>query len=99
MNTDSFTNKVNEILVAARGLAETQGHALIYPLHVLQALLDDKDGVFTHAVSAAASALGRDDGVSALRTSLAKGLQKIPSQQPPPDEIVASSGKNKAGIR
>lgn len=98
MNTDTFTNKVNEVLVAARGLAGSQGHALIYPLHVLQALLDDREGIFTSAVSAAASSLGRDDGVSALRTAMAKGLHKIPTQEPPPDEIVASSGKRKGHL-
>ena len=89
MNPDQFTHKTNEILTAARELAENNGHAQITPVHAALALLDDQEGLFQQALSCAAS--DPESAVRSFKRSLNRLLSKVPSQSPPPDEISASS--------
>ncbi|CAI5929116.1 unnamed protein product [Closterium sp. NIES-64] len=107
MDPNSFTHKTNEILVAARELAESNGHAEITPAHVALALLQDEDGVFRHAVAHSSvinynatapghSPRGDGDTIQAFQRAIKRLLQKIPSQQPPPDEIHANPSLVKA---
>eukprot|EP00850_Spirogloea_muscicola_P008333 SM000044S15980 [mRNA] locus=s44:380715:385844:- [translate_table: standard] len=93
MNPDSFTNKTNEALQAAHGLAEQSGHAQITPLHIAKVLLEDQDGIFRQKVSAAG---GGPEALPSLESAILQKLQKVPSQDPPPDQVTASSALLKA---
>ncbi|GJP29195.1 hypothetical protein CLOM_g19137 [Closterium sp. NIES-68] len=101
MDPNTFTHKTNEILVEARELAESNGHPEITPAHVALALLQDENGVFRHAVAHSSvinynastpghSPRGDGDTIQAFQRAIKRLLQKIPSQQPPPDEIHAN---------
>ena len=47
MNHDKITIKAEEALASAQQLAMAKGHTIITPLHLLHALLADKQGVAT----------------------------------------------------
>ena len=47
MKYDKFTIKVQEALMSAKSLAQTNDHQQIHPVHILLALLDQKDGIAT----------------------------------------------------
>jgi ATP-dependent Clp protease ATP-binding subunit ClpB len=51
MDLKRYTNKAQEALVAAQGLAVEAGHSQIDPLHILMALLRQSDGVVPEVVS------------------------------------------------
>ena len=42
---DKLTVKAQEALQSAQQLAESQGNAQLVPLHLLKALLDEKEGI------------------------------------------------------
>ena len=90
MNPDNFTHKSNECLVAARDQAESNGHVQVSPVHVTLALLSDLEGVFRHAI-AAASGEGSHNVLTSVEKSLHAFLQKIPTQDPAPDNISANA--------
>ena len=47
MKFDKFTIKVQEAIMAARSLAQERNHQQIEPVHLLIALIDQKDGITT----------------------------------------------------
>lgn len=47
MKYDKITIKAEEALASAQQLAMAKGHTIITPLHLLHALLADKQGVAT----------------------------------------------------
>ena len=53
MNFDQFTEKSQEILQAAQAIALRHNHQSFLPVHVLRALLDDKDGLAERLIVAA----------------------------------------------
>ena len=51
MDLNKYTNKAQDILVQAQGLAADRDHNMIEPAHLLHALLEQKDGVAPQIVS------------------------------------------------
>ncbi|CAI5981145.1 unnamed protein product [Closterium sp. NIES-64] len=104
MNPESFTHKTNEVLFSAKQLAESNGHPEITPAHLALTLLEDSDSIFRHAVSSAGvnnysaggGGGGGDDTAQSLQRAFKRLLQKIPSQEPAPDEIHANHALVKA---
>ena len=47
MNIEKFTNKSREVLMNAQHTAESADHTELRPLHLLSALLEDRDGLFS----------------------------------------------------
>ncbi|TQD99992.1 hypothetical protein C1H46_014371 [Malus baccata] len=88
MNPDKFTHKTNETIAGAHVLAMDAGHAQFTPLHLATALVSDPSGIFTQAI---ANAGGSVDAPKSVERVFNQALKKLPSQSPPPDEILASS--------
>ncbi|XP_020098644.1 chaperone protein ClpB1-like [Ananas comosus] len=93
MNPDKFTHKTNEALAGAHELAQGAGHAQMTPLHVASALASDPSGLLRQAISSDASSA---DAADAFERAVARGLKKLPSQSPPPDDVPASTALVKA---
>ncbi len=72
MKYDSFTIKVQEALVAAQSLAQTNDHQYIEPIHMLIALINQQDGIATPLLQK----LGVD--VQRLLYELQEELGKLP---------------------
>jgi ATP-dependent Clp protease ATP-binding subunit ClpB len=72
MKFDKFTIKVQEALVAARSLAQTNDHQQIEPLHIVLALIDQQEGI--------ASPLFQKLGVNLnqIRNEFENELDKLP---------------------
>ncbi|XP_047338733.1 chaperone protein ClpB1 [Impatiens glandulifera] len=88
MNPDKFTHKTNEILAGAHDLAVNAGHVQFTPLHIAVALISDHNGVFRQAI---VNAGGNEDAANSVERVFSKAMKKLPSQNPPPDEIPAST--------
>ncbi|MFB6262360.1 MAG: Clp protease N-terminal domain-containing protein, partial [Bradymonadaceae bacterium] len=73
MHTDDFTIKAREALGEARELCESRGHPEVEPLHLLQALLEQDDGI----VPSIADKLGT--GADRLREVVGGELQSLPT--------------------
>lgn len=76
-----FTQKAQEVIQAAKELAEQAGHAQITPVHLAAALFSDADGLASRIVEK------HHVGPDVVRNALKRQLDKLPSQQPPPDEV------------
>lgn len=87
MNPDRFTHKTNEALAAGQENALSAGHAQYTPLHLAVVLLEDKEGILRQALRA----VGGDEAVASTERVLSRALHKIPSQNPPPDEVPANN--------
>jgi ATP-dependent Clp protease ATP-binding subunit ClpB len=51
MNLDQYTNKAQEALLAAQGIATEYGHSQLEPVHLLNALVNQKDGVVPEIIA------------------------------------------------
>ncbi|CAH7671392.1 hypothetical protein PPACK8108_LOCUS6166 [Phakopsora pachyrhizi] len=98
----SFTDKTNESLAAAIGLARERSHVHVQPVHIALALLDptvigssggvgsaSADCLFANVLDKA-GAEARD-----VIRALNKRLVREPSQDPPPDNVGFSSSASK----
>ncbi|CAH7666020.1 P-loop containing nucleoside triphosphate hydrolase protein [Phakopsora pachyrhizi] len=98
----SFTDKTNEALAAAIGLARERSHVHVQPVHIALALLDptvigssggvgsaSADCLFANVLDKA-GAEARD-----VIRALNKRLVREPSQDPPPDNVGFSSSASK----
>ncbi|KAF8369631.1 hypothetical protein HHK36_032346 [Tetracentron sinense] len=96
----NFTNKTKEALVGGHELALKSGHAVFTPIHVALALISDPNGILHQAISKAGD--GDGDAKEAANSServLKQAMEKIPSQQPAPDEVIVSTSLFKVIIR
>ncbi|KAL4181505.1 hypothetical protein AMTRI_Chr12g271490 [Amborella trichopoda] len=93
MNPDKFTHKTNEALAGAHELAVTSGHAQLTPLHLALALISEAGGIVRQAIS---NAGGGEEAANSFERVLKQAMRKIPSQEPAPDEVPASSSLIKA---
>ena len=59
MRFDKFTIKAQEAVVRAQELAQQRNHAEILPLHLLAALLAEKEGVVTPLLQKIGANVGR----------------------------------------
>lgn len=87
MNPDKFTHKTNEALAGAHELALNSGHAQLTPLHLAVALISDRSGILSQAISSS----GGDNAHKEVETVFNRALKKLPSQSPAPDEVPAST--------
>jgi ATP-dependent Clp protease ATP-binding subunit ClpB len=90
LNPENFTEKTNEILVAARELAAEHQHVQLTPLHVALALFTDQDGL--------ARSIAQKAGVDpqSVERALRKAMVRLPSQDPAPPEPSPSNAMLKA---
>ncbi|ERN02808.1 chaperone protein ClpB1 [Amborella trichopoda] len=93
MNPDKFTHKTNEALAGAHELAVNSGHAQLTPLHLALALISEAGGIVRQAIS---NAGGGEEAANSFERVLKQAMRKIPSQEPAPDEVPASSSLIKA---
>src|SRR3954466_13785846 len=71
-NTNRFTEKSIEAIVAAQNLAERNGNSQVEPEHLLLALLEQSDGVVTQVLSKMNIAVG------ALAQQVRAEISKLP---------------------
>jgi ATP-dependent Clp protease ATP-binding subunit ClpB len=74
MNLNNFTIKAQEILQQAQQLAFNNGNPLIEPEHLLQVLLEDKDGPIEFLIKKS------NASINLIRLKLAESLNKLPKQ-------------------
>ena len=72
MDFEKYTERAKGFIQAAHGLAQRRGHQQLTPEHLLQALLEDKEGLCANLIRAA----GGDPAAAANAVDMA--LQKIP---------------------
>jgi ATP-dependent Clp protease ATP-binding subunit ClpB len=75
MNLEKFTQKSQEAILAAQGLAQEYGHQTIEPVHLLLALVQQEDGIVPAIVTKVSG------GTQALQDELTKELAKRPKVQ------------------
>jgi ATP-dependent Clp protease ATP-binding subunit ClpA len=98
----SFTDKTNDALTTAIGLARERSHVHVQPIHIALALLDPTvigtnggtgasggDCLFANVLDKA----GAD--AREITRALNKRLVREPSQDPPPDQVGFSSSSTK----
>lgn len=89
VNPDKFTDKTNEILVAAQELAKESSHVQITPTHVALAMFEDEGGLAQNI----ANKVGIDKSI--IIKGLKRALNKLPVQEPAPDTVGISAALNK----
>lgn len=89
MNPQEFTDKTQEYLQAAKSLAEDAGHAQLTPIHLVQALFDDSDGLAKRL----ADRVGAN--TPGILQETRRQLKLIPIQSPAPDQVSVDSGMTK----
>ncbi|EPS73730.1 hypothetical protein M569_01026, partial [Genlisea aurea] len=89
MNPEKFTHKTNEAVAGAHELAMNSGHAQFTPLHFAAVLISDSNGILRQAINSAAA--GGDEAANSVERLFNQALNKLPSQNPPPDDIPAST--------
>ena len=75
MNLDKYTQKSQEAILAAQGLAQEYQHQSIEPIHLLLALIQQEDGIVPAIVTKVSG------GTQALQDELTKDLAKWPKIQ------------------
>ena len=75
MNLDKYTQKSQEAILAAQGLAQEYQHQNIEPIHLLLALVQQEDGIVPAIVTKVSG------GTQALQDELIKELTKQPKIQ------------------
>ncbi|GAB4125095.1 MAG: ATP-dependent chaperone ClpB [Roseiflexaceae bacterium] len=84
-NTNRRTQKTEEALLAAQGIAERQGNSNLEPEHLLLALLEQGDGVVPQVLTKLGIAVG------ALQRQLQEVIGKLPRVSGGGVQLVASS--------
>lgn len=92
MDPNKLTQKVAEVVNAARDLALEEQHQALEPLHLAVVMFEDPEGVAKQAVLKVANEESHKSVVRALR----KALTKIPKIEPAPDEVYMSGDLKKA---
>eukprot|EP01042_Synura_sphagnicola_P028092 gene28092-36257_t len=77
-NPNSLTEQAAKVYNAAAQVAKDKGHSQLMPVHLAVALMEDSDNLIPNIFQKAG---GNPRNIS---QELAKGLQKLPSQTPPP---------------
>ena len=92
MDPNKLTQKVAEIVNAARDVALEEQQQQLAPLHVAIVMFEDPEGI---AKQACLKASNEDSYRSAVRL-LRKNLTRLPKMEPPPDEVFMSPDLKKA---
>lgn len=92
MDPNKLTQKVAEVVNAARDLALEEQHQSLEPLHLAIIMFEDPEGVGKQAVLKVANEESHKSVVRALR----KALTKMPKIEPTPDEVYMGGDLKKA---
>lgn len=84
LNPENFTDKTNHILINSQEIAREYKNIQLTPIHVALSLIQDQDGLTKNICNKA----GADPQV--VERNLKKLLVRLPSQEPPPNEISPS---------
>lgn len=84
-NPNSFTEKAAKVFNAAVQVAKDKGHSQLMPVHLAVALMEDSDNLIPNIFQKAG---GNPRNIS---QELMKGLQKLPSQTPPPTPSIGQA--------
>ena len=90
MDPSKFTQKTIETLNKAQELAQENSHQQVTPVHVAIKLLEDPEGIAKQAIL-------RNSNEETLRSILRvlnKKLVRLPSVDPPPDQVSQKSGSS-----
>jgi ATP-dependent Clp protease ATP-binding subunit ClpB len=88
MDPSKFTQKTIETLNNAQELAQENSHQQVTPIHVAIKLLEDPEGIAKQAIL-------RNSNEETLRSILRvlnKKLVRLPSIDPPPDQVSQKTG-------
>ena len=91
MDFNKWTVKSQEALQNAVEFAQEAGNPELTPLHLALALFDDEDGVAKQAVLK----IGSVETFRSILRVLRRRLERLPTQQPAPDNIPPSSDLRK----
>jgi ATP-dependent Clp protease ATP-binding subunit ClpB len=75
MNLEKYTQKSQEALLSAQGLAQAYQHQTIEPIHLLLALIQQPDGIVPAIITNVSG------GTQAIQEELKKELEKRPKVQ------------------
>ncbi|KAH7910949.1 P-loop containing nucleoside triphosphate hydrolase protein [Hygrophoropsis aurantiaca] len=91
MNFD-FTEKAQQSIAAAIQIAKDHANAQVHPAHIASALLNDggETPSQTSLFSTVIEKAGSDQAV--VKRGIQKLIVRLPSQDPPPDEVSLSAG-------
>jgi len=79
--SESFTEKVEKIILKSKELAQEANHIEIQPWHIFLALLDDPDSVLKKIIT-------KSGGDSLMvERAIKRKIVQLPVQTPPPDDI------------
>ncbi len=87
MDLNKWTVKSQEALQSAMEFAQEAGNPELTPLHLALALFDDEDGVAKQA----ALKIGNVETYRSILRVLRRRMERLPTQQPPPDQIPPSA--------
>lgn len=86
MDFDLLTQRLQKNFAAAIELARERSHVQLYPLHLLSAIFDDREGIARQLV------LKLNWSMSSIKRTLESNLSKLPAQSPPPSNYSFSHG-------
>jgi len=92
MDPNKLTQKVAEIVNAARDLALEEQQQQLSPLHLAAVMIEDQQGIAKQAILKASS----DDAYRSLMRLVRKAIARLPKVEPPPDEIYLGADLKKA---
>jgi len=87
MDLNKWTVKSQEALQSAMEFAQEAGNPELTPLHLALALFDDEDGVAKQA----ALKIGNVETYRSILRVLRRRMERLPTQQPAPDQIPPSA--------
>lgn len=85
MDPNKLTQKVADLINAARDIALEEQNQELRPLHLAVVFFEDPEGVAKQAVLKATN--GNQDALQSLQRQLRKNVNKLPKQEPAPDEV------------
>ncbi|KAG7669284.1 hypothetical protein Ndes2526B_g05585 [Nannochloris sp. 'desiccata'] len=91
MDPNKLTQKVAEIVNAARDLALEEQQQQLSPVHLAIVLFEDPEGIAKQACIKASN----EDTYRSVNRMLRRAVSKLPKMEPPPDEIFMGSDLKK----
>jgi ATP-dependent Clp protease ATP-binding subunit ClpB len=86
MSQDKLTDKTSQVILLAHQIAKELGHSQLTPLHVLAAMIQDKDSLLCSIMQK----LNAD--ILGLERKVKSSLVKLPAQHPAPESISFNLG-------
>jgi ATP-dependent Clp protease ATP-binding subunit ClpB len=87
MDPNKFTQKTLEALQKAQELAQDNSHQQVTPVHAAITLFEDPEGLAKQAVLRHSN----DETLRSILRVLKKRLVRLPSVDPPPDQVSQTS--------